>query len=157
MDLTLDVGDHRLNIRSAGILIHNNKVLAHRNINKDHYCIPGGRILIGESSAQTIEREIEEELGKSVEIVSYMATIENFFELGGKKYHELYFLYKLEFVDDEDKKIDYTMYNAEGKDYLIYEWLDLDKIDQYNILPECIKEVLKQNKFPMHIINNDLK
>ena len=64
MDLTIDIGDYRLNVRAAAFIIHNNKVLTHRNINKDHYCIPGGRIEIGESSEETVKREIQEELGK---------------------------------------------------------------------------------------------
>lgn len=157
MDLTLDVEDYKLNIRAGGVIIHNNKVLAHRNINKDHYCLPGGRIEIGESSEQTIKREIQEELGKQIEIRGYVATIENFFEMENKKYHEIYFLHRLEFAKDEDKKIDYTMHNVEGKEYLQYEWLDLDKIEQYNILPKCLKEVLKSRNFPIHVINNDLK
>ena len=38
-------------------------------------------------------------------------------------------------IKNEDKKIDYTMHNIEGKEYLQYEWLDLDKIEEYNILP----------------------
>lgn len=157
MDLTLDVEDYKLNIRAGGVIIHNNKILAHRNINKDHYCLPGGRIEIGESSEQTIKREIQEELGKQIEIRGYVATIENFFEMENKKYHEIYFLHRLEFAKDEDKKIDYTMHNVEGKEYLQYEWLDLDKIEQYNILPKCLKEVLKSRNFPIHVINNDLK
>lgn len=157
MDLTLDVEDYKLNIRAGGVIIHNNKILAHRNINKDHYCLPGGRIEIGESSEQTIKREIQEELGKKIEIRGYVATIENFFEMENKKYHEIYFLHRLEFAKDEDKKIDYTMHNVEGKEYLQYEWLDLDKIEQYNILPKCLKEVLKSRNFPIHVINNDLK
>ena len=53
MDLTLNVEEYKLNIRSAGIIIHNNKVLAHRNFNKKHYCMPGGRIEIGETSEET--------------------------------------------------------------------------------------------------------
>lgn len=157
MDLTLDVEDYKLNIRAGGVIIHNNKILTHRNINKDHYCLPGGRIEIGESSEQTIKREIYEELGKEIEITGYLATIENFFEVENKKYHEIYFLYRIEFIKNEDKKIDYTMHNIEGKEYLQYEWLDLDKIEEYNILPGCLKEVLKSRNFPTHVINDDLK
>ena len=78
MDLTLDVENYKLNIRAGGILIHDNKVLTHRDVNKDHYCLPGGRVEIGESSEQTIKREIQEELGKKIEILGYAATIENF-------------------------------------------------------------------------------
>ena len=94
-----------LNIRAGGIITHNGKILLHHNLNKDHYAILGGRMEIGESSEETVKREYKEELGKDVEIKEYIATIENFFEIEKKKYHEIMFIYKLEFVDDEDKKI----------------------------------------------------
>ena len=104
MDLTLDVGEeYRLNIRAGGIVIHNNKVLLHKNLNKDHYCLPGGRVEIGENSESTIKREIKEELGKEIDILEYVATIENFFEMRNKKYHEIYFIHKIEFKNEEDK------------------------------------------------------
>lgn len=157
MDLTLEVEDYKLNIRAAGVIIHNNKILAHRNLNKDHYCIPGGRVEIGENSEETIKREIQEELGKQIEITGYVATIENFFEMNESKYHEIYFLHEIEFTNEEDKKINYTMHNTEGKEYLQYEWLDLDRIEEYNILPNCLKKVLKSKNFPVHIINDDSK
>ena len=75
----------------------------------------------------------------------------------GSKYHEIMFVHRIEFTDEEDKKIEYTMKNIEGKDYLQYEWIELSKIDQYPLLPEAVKEVLKQGKFPIHKINCDLK
>ena len=62
-------------------------------------------------------------------------------------------MYRIEFLDDEDKKIDYTMHNMEGKEYLQYKWLELDKIDEYDILPTCLKDMLKSKNYPMHIIN----
>ena len=157
MDITIDVEDYKLNVRAAGVIIHNGKVLAHRNINSNHYALIGGRVEIGEDSATTIKREIKEELGKGIEITGYIATIENFFEMKSSKYHEIMFIHKIEFTDEEDKKIEYTMKNIEGKDYLQYEWLDLKKIDEYPLLPGAVKNILKENKFPIHKINNDLK
>ena len=157
MDLSLDINDYKLNIRAAGLIIHNNKILTHRNINADHYCLPGGRVELGESSDKTMKREIKEELGKDIEIQKYVSTIENFFILDGKKYHEIFFLYKIEFKKEEDKKIEYTLKNIEGKDYLQYQWIDLSKIDEYNILPICLKDIIKENKFPVHKINDDMK
>lgn len=156
MDLSIDIEDYKLNIRAGGLIIHNNKILAHKNINKDHYCIPGGRIELGENSETTIKREIQEELGKNIDILKYSSTIENFFYMNEKKYHELYFLYRIEFKNEEDKKIEYTMHNMEGKDYLQYEWLDIDKIDEYNILPECLKDMLKKDNMPTHVINEEI-
>ena len=131
--------------------------MAHKNINSDHYALIGGRVEIGESSANTIKREIKEELGKDVEIIGYISTIENFFEMKGSKYHEIMFVHKIEFANEEDKKIEYTMKNIEGEDYLQYEWLEMNKIDEYPLLPRAVKDILKENKFPIHKINNDLK
>lgn len=157
MDITIDVEDYKLNVRAAGVIIHNNKILVHKNVNSDHYALVGGRIEIGENSVDTIKREIKEELGKDIEITGYISTIENFFEMKGSKYHEIMFVYKVEFVDEKDKEIEYTLENIEGKDYLKYEWLALDKIEQYPLWPKAIREVLKENKFPVHKINNDMK
>ena len=58
MDITIDVEDYKLNVRAAGVIIHNNKVLVHKNVNSDHYALVGGRIEIGENSVDTIKREI---------------------------------------------------------------------------------------------------
>lgn len=157
MDITIDVEDYKLNVRAAGVIIHNNKVLVHKNVNSDHYALVGGRIEIGENSADAIKREIKEELGKDIEIISYISTIENFFEMGGSEYHEIMFVYKVEFVNEKDKRIEYTLENIEEKDYLKYEWLELDKIEQYTLCPKAIREVLKENKYPVHKINNDMK
>ena len=157
MDLTIDVENYKLNVRAAGIIIHNGKVLVHRNIKYDHYALIGGRVEIGEDSATTVKREIKEELGKEIEITGYIATIENFFEMKGSKYHEIMFIHKAEFTDEDDKNIECTMKNIEGTDYLQYEWLDLKKMDEYSLLPIAVKDILKENKFPVHKINNDLK
>lgn len=155
MDLTIKVEDYKLNVRAAGIIIHNNKVLTHRNLNSNHYTFIGGRVEIGEDSATTVKREIEEELGKEVEIIEHGGVIENFFEMQGTKYHEMLFMHRAEFVDEEDQKIEYTLKNREGKDYLQYEWIDIDHLDDYPIKPAIIKERLKQGKFPVHMINKD--
>ena len=157
MDLTIDVDDYKLNIRAVVVIIHNNKILVHKNINSDHYALLGGRVKIGEDSETTVKREIKEELNKEIEVTGYIGTIENFFKMSGSKFHEILFIHKAEFVNEEDKKIEYTLKNNEGEDFLQYEWLDLDKIDEYPLLPQVSKTILKENKFPVHKINNDLK
>lgn len=157
MDITVDIDDYKLNVRSSAIIIHNNKVLLHRNIKSDHYALIGGRVEIGEDSEKTIIREILEETGKKIQITGYVTTLENFFEMKQSKYHEILFIYKAEFLDNNDREIEYTIKNIEGKDYIQYEWIDLNKIDEYPIKPEAIKNILKEKVFPAHKINDDLK
>ena len=155
MDLTVELDNHVLNIRAAVIILHNNKFLVHRNVNETYNALIGGRVKAGESSEETIKREIKEELGKDVEVTGYCATIENFFNFKDKEYHEILFVHFAEFVEEEDKKIEYTLKNIEGREYLEYRWIDLDEIDNCVIKPDAIKKVLKNKSFPCHVINDD--
>ncbi len=156
MDITIDVGkEYILNVRAGGIIIHKNKVLTHKDVKYDHCCIPGGRIGIGENSKETIKREIQEELGKEIEVEKYLTTIENFFEMNGKKYHEIMFVYKIEFKNDEDKKIVEDLKNQEGKEYLKYEWKDINKLDECNLQPKCFRKLLKNKEWTRNVINID--
>ena len=75
----------------------------------------------------------------------------------GSKYHEIMFVHKIGFINEEDRKIEYTVKNIEGKDYLQYGWIELDRIDEYPLSLRAVKDVLKENKFPIRKINNDLK
>ena len=75
----------------------------------------------------------------------------------GSKFHEIMFVHKAEFVNEEDKKIEYTIKNIEGEDYLQYEWIEIEKINEYPIVPKIIKEILQEGQFPVHKINNDLR
>ena len=112
---------------------------------------------IGEDSATTLKREIKEEMGKEIEITGYVSTIENFFEMKDSKFHEIMFVHKAEFVNEEDKKIEYTIKNIEGEDYLQYEWIEIEKINEYPIVPKIIKKILHEGKFPVHKINKGEK
>ncbi len=151
-DLTIDVNNYVLNVRAGAIIIHNGKVLLHKNAKSDHYCIIGGRVQIGEDSKATAEREVEEELGKKIKTTRFIATIENFFKMDEKNYHEYFFLWEAEFVNDEDKKIEETLKNKEGKKYLSYQWVKIDDLDKYNIVPEVVRDILKEKDFPTHKI-----
>ena len=157
-DLTIELDEGVLNCRAAAIINHNGKILFHKNTAEPHYALVGGRVQITERSDDTVKREIKEELGKDIEITGYICTIENLFNHphNGKKYHEIMFVHSAEFIDDDDKKITETMQNieeAEEEKHIQYEWIDLDKIDSYDIRPAVIKEILKQGTFPTHVVN----
>ena len=155
MDITVEVQDYMLNVRAAAVIIHDNKVLVHRNKNKNHCALVGGRVELGEDSTTTIKRELKEEIGKEIEIIGYVSTVENFFEMKGKKYHEIEFVYLAEFKDEKDKLLQETIKNIEGKDYLQYEWIEISNLDKVSLLPKKMQSVLKEGKFPVHVINQD--
>ena len=152
MDLRWLVDGMKLNVRVGIMLIKDNKVLLHKNDNRDNYVLPGGGIHFLESSEEAIIREIKEETGLDIKVDECVSTIENIFEHQGIKFHEIYFIYKGTFIDDIDtSKI---INNIEGKP-IKYGFVDLDKIDDYYILPVVIQDVLKNNT--SHIINREIK
>ena len=59
MDITIEVEDYILNVRAAVVIIHNDRILVHRNINSNHYALVGGRVQLGEDSIATVKREIK--------------------------------------------------------------------------------------------------
>ena len=157
MDLSVVLNNQKLNIRACAIIIHDNKLLVHNNVNESHVALVGGRVKIGESSEQTLKREIMEEMGKEIEILEYVSTIENFFEADDMPYHEIMFVYRVDFKNEEDKKIIETIHNVEGEDELRYDWIDLDKIDEYPLKPDILKDLLRNNKYLGHGINDERK
>ncbi len=93
-------------IRPLAICVfrHGDRILAARgydSVKKQTYYRPlGGRIEFGETGAQTVAREIQEEIGAAVKNVRYLVTLENIFVHEGEPGHEIVLVYDGAFVDD---------------------------------------------------------
>lgn len=152
MDIRIIIDGIKLNVRAGIMLIKDNKILLHKNDNKDNCCLPGGGVHFLESSEEAIIREIKEETGLDIKVEECISTIENLFEHDGIKFHEIYFIYKGSFIDDVDtNKI---IENIEGKP-IKYCFVDLDMIDDYYILPVVTKDIIKNKT--SHIINREIE
>ena len=73
---------------------------AHDPRNGGRYArVLGGGIEPGERSADTVRREIREELGLDIDEPRLLGVLENIFELDGRQWHEIVFVYDAEFTD----------------------------------------------------------
>lgn len=59
----------------------------------------GGTIEFGELAPQTVERELQEEIGAAVTNLRYLGVRENLFTLEGRAGHEIVLIYEGDFVD----------------------------------------------------------
>lgn len=154
MDLSLMVGNVKFNYRAGLLITKNNKVLVECNPDYDFVTIPGGRVKTKESSIDALIRELEEEMHITIsnEEVRFKSVIENFFELDNKDYHELFFLYKLNVEDKDDRFMeDMINYDSE-KSY--YKWVDKDKLDEVNLLPKPIRNISTNDEFESIIVKD---
>lgn len=139
MDIRFQLGDTRFNYRSAGILIQNEHVLFHRHKDDSYWALPGGGVEIGESTKESIMREWKEELGEKVTVKATAFIVEQFFTYRERPMHELGFYYYMK----ADKSLFQRgpFYGMEG-DHLIYQWLPLDKLNEYDIRPYFLRDRL---------------
>jgi len=94
--IVMDAGSSRFQFRAGALIWRSGHVLIHRAVSDPFWALPGGRVELHETSAEALAREIKEEMGCAAAIGPLRFVIENFFELGGRKAHEIGFYYEAE-------------------------------------------------------------
>ncbi|PWR19217.1 NUDIX hydrolase [Zavarzinia compransoris] len=87
--IVLDAGPSRFQLRAAALIRAGDHVLVHSPAGENIWSLPGGRVEFGESAAETLAREIREELSRAAAIGPLRCLIENYFTLDGRDVHEL--------------------------------------------------------------------
>lgn len=155
-DLSVMIDNVKFNYRAGLLIEKGNKVLVECNPAIDFVTLPGGRVQTLESSMDALKREIKEEMNIELdsERIKMRALIENFFEMDEKKYHELYFLYKLK-VTSKDTEFKKDMKNIDSK-ASYYKWVKKEDLEKENLLPVVLRDLVMKNGFETVVIN-DLK
>jgi 8-oxo-dGTP pyrophosphatase MutT (NUDIX family) len=91
-----DDATDRFQMRAAAIAIRNGRVLVQNLAGVPACFLPGGRIEQGESSTETLVREIAEEFGRTVEVGPLAFVIESFFPEKDQLFHEVGLYYRIE-------------------------------------------------------------
>lgn len=154
-DLSIIIDGVKFNFR-VGLLVKMKKqVLVECNQDYDFVVLPGGRVKTLESSEDALIREINEEM--KIDLTNYnlefIGADENFFELDNIKYHELYFIYKIE-IDDNNEDFKDGMINYDSK-VNYYKWVDILELKEVNLLPKSLINIIDSNVIH-HSIQKDL-
>ena len=134
-DLKIDIDGVRLNVRVGAIMRHGDNVVIEISKIGLNSVVPGGRIQINEKSTSALVRELQEEMGITFaeEKMTLVKEFENFYTMGGKPSHEIYFLYEYVLSDDELAQINFdTNEDNENTYFALVPKTDMAK---YNVLP----------------------
>lgn len=145
--------------RAAGLIIKNNKILIVEMDNNGFYCLPGGYVDIGETTESAAKREIYEEFGKVARTVKYLGMVENYFVTKSlRRMHEISCYYLMEFEEDFVQN-DVSLIENDN-DHIVrldFKWVDIAEIDNYDIRPAFLKELLKGYDLEFkHLVFNDM-
>jgi 8-oxo-dGTP pyrophosphatase MutT (NUDIX family) len=91
--IRLKTGKQLFNFRIAGLAFRDNHVLVHRATHEKFWTFPGGRAEIGETSVETLVREMQEELQVEAKVDRLLWSVENFFHFERRRWHEIGYYY----------------------------------------------------------------
>ena len=78
-----------------------------------YHRLVGGGVELGETHRDAIVREVDEELGATIQDLAFMATVENIFRIDGVLGHEIVFLYSGQ-LEPQPAPIDATLTESDG-------------------------------------------
>lgn len=145
--ISFTVNDARFSLRAAAIIEHKDAVLLHRMKGDDFWALPGGRVEMGESGAQTIVREMKEELGEVVSCGELRCLAENFFSWQGKALHEIGLYYSVSLSPDSVLPHRQGAFAGIEPDIdLEFAWFERSALAAVRVYPLPVKALLMEGR-----------
>ena len=141
-NISFVVENQKFNYRVAAFITANNKVLLESS--SKFWNMPGGRVQMGESSLESIKRELLEEMNVSYKNCTLIQICENFFEWMGNKQQEMLFIYKVELPDGCELLTNDNFRCNDASDK-IFKWHNFEDVKNLNCLPTCIYDLVKND------------
>ncbi len=142
MDITYISGDNKFNYRVCGILLHEHKILAMQDARSPYYYLPGGRVKLGETAEEAVQRELKEELGISVKIQRPLWLNQAFFteDVDQLHYHELCVYFLMDSLEHSLLQKGEAFSVQEGERVLKFRWLPLESLETEYFYPLFLKK-----------------
>lgn len=132
----------RFNYRSGAVIIHENHVLLHKDVEDEFWALPGGRVEFHEYSNKTVCREISEELGWQSEVIKHLWYLENFFEYRSELYHEISNIFLVSLINHPSIDSEADFIGIEEPKKLVFRWVPLALVSEYKIQPNFLQDRL---------------
>ena len=146
-------------LRVAGVLIKNGKILVQRDRHGNEYAIPGGHVKVGEEMTESLIREFKEEIGADICVKELKWVAEVFFPWGSKPCHQICLYYMAEILNPEIPKDGMFMAteHMEGRNFeLEYHWVPIEEVEKLEVYPTQTPALLRKlHEGVQHFIYNE--
>ena len=139
--LSFDLLGRRFQMRAVAIIRHEGHLLIHKATHENFWSLPGGRVEFGETAAESVEREIAEELNCSSRIGALRFLVENYFAYNGEACHEIGWYFDAELASPFPFATDRICHRfKEGAYDLEFRWVraDAETFKAFPVLPPML-------------------
>ena len=141
-DINVEIQNNIFTCRTAAFIKRDGKILFQKRKNDKVWALPGGKLKVMERAEEGVQREINEELGCSLVNLNLISVTENFFEMNNKKAHQYIFTFAGDLdTNSYNDKIEFD--SIEKDKNVIYRWIEIEKLDEFDIRPDNIKDMLE--------------
>ena len=147
---------YQFTLRVSAIIYNKvlNRILLFKVNNRDFYLLPGGKVERLEHSINSLKREMIEEIGEEYSKINFefYGISEEFVNDKGINNHQLNIVYKGIYQNT----IKDIKFNGKEGDWINFEWMDINELDNINLYPVQIKNVIKNYNSSFHIIEDNI-
>ena len=98
-----------------------------------------------ETAGETLRREMREEMHTDITVERLLWVVENFFEHGGKLFHELGLYFLMSFPEDSPVvDTDRTFFVQDANHEYIFQWHALDSLKGIPVQPSFLQIALQK-------------
>ena len=165
-DILFDHGNARFSCRMSALIVQGGRILLQCPVGTQDYAFPGGHTCFGETSADTLRREIREELHADAAIGRLAAVGGVFIDWGrcpdgAPRHCHQVGLYFLATVDESQLPAANPFFGydeAGGERFdLAYHWIPLDELSRLTVYPpEVAAHLLSGNESVLHFTYTEL-
>src|SRR3989338_7830559 len=119
-------------------VIHDGDYLLVARTKGEDYCfLPGGHYEVGETLAEALGREIEEEMGLKAEVKQYLGIVENRWFEDNLHHYEINHVFEVEVP-----KLNTKVNPLSQENHLDFFWVKSDYFEKQNLLPIIIRPLI---------------
>ena len=139
-DWIFQTGDYNCDLRVAGVLVRDGKILVQRDANGSEYALPGGHVHLGETMESALLREYREETGTAIRCLKMLWSEECFWAWQGRQNHNISFYYLIELRDSASLPDLGRFIPHKDNSHVVIGWLPIEQLQDVTIYPEFIKQ-----------------